>query len=148
MKKIIYRIKATGKISHDGDYDEYFRRCIKMSEKELLENIAEFNRKDLADGEDDAFACKDHHRRLYFKADADGYQQYPHQTQQPLLPIRVIGDPLDRPHAKICKIPEEKCNRQLHKLDRVIFFPQYQNLQENKHAVHNDRRSPHCKRSK
>ena len=44
MKKIIYRIKATGKISHDSDYDEYFRRCIKMSEKELLENIAEFNR--------------------------------------------------------------------------------------------------------
>ena len=44
MKKIIYRIKATGKISHDGDYDEYFRRCIKMSEKELLETITEFNR--------------------------------------------------------------------------------------------------------
>lgn len=44
MKKIIYRIKATGKISHDSDYDEYFRRCIKMDEKELLENITEFNR--------------------------------------------------------------------------------------------------------
>ena len=44
MKKIIYRVKATGKISHDSDYDEYFRRCIKMSEKELLETITEFNR--------------------------------------------------------------------------------------------------------
>lgn len=29
MKKIIYRIKATGKISHDSDYDEYFRPCYK-----------------------------------------------------------------------------------------------------------------------
>ena len=44
MKKIIYRIKATGKISHDGDYDEFFRRCQRLSEKELLETITEFNR--------------------------------------------------------------------------------------------------------
>ena len=44
MKKIIYRVKATGKISHDGDYDEYIRRCIRMSEEELAENMTEFNR--------------------------------------------------------------------------------------------------------
>ena len=45
MKKIIYRVKATGKISHDGDYDEYLRRCAKMSEKKLLEMINAFNEK-------------------------------------------------------------------------------------------------------
>ena len=45
MKKIIYRVKATGKISHDSDYDECFRRYTRLSEKELLEMIAEFNEK-------------------------------------------------------------------------------------------------------
>lgn len=45
MRKIIYRVKATGKISHDSDYDEYFRRCVRMSEKELAEMITEFNEK-------------------------------------------------------------------------------------------------------
>lgn len=45
MKKIIYRVKATGKISHDSDYNEYFRCCCRMSEKELLETITEFNEK-------------------------------------------------------------------------------------------------------
>ena len=45
MKKIIYRVKATGKISHDGDYDEYLRRCDRMSEEELAEMITAFNEK-------------------------------------------------------------------------------------------------------
>ena len=45
MKKIIYRVKATGKISHDSDYDEYFRRCVKMSEEELVEIMTAFNEK-------------------------------------------------------------------------------------------------------
>lgn len=45
MKKIIYRIKATGKISHDGDYDEYLRRCVRMSEEELVEEMTAFNEK-------------------------------------------------------------------------------------------------------
>lgn len=45
MKKIIYRVKATGKISHDGDYDEYFRCCERLSEKELAETITAFNEK-------------------------------------------------------------------------------------------------------
>lgn len=45
MKKIIYRVKATGKISHDNDYDEYLRRCDRISEKELLEMITAFNEK-------------------------------------------------------------------------------------------------------
>lgn len=46
MKKIIYRVKATGKISHDGEYDEYFRFwCNKLSEKELAERITAFNEK-------------------------------------------------------------------------------------------------------
>lgn len=45
MKKIIYRVKATGKISHDGNYEEYLRRCDRMSEEELVEMIAAFNEK-------------------------------------------------------------------------------------------------------
>lgn len=45
MKKIIYRVKATGKISHDSDYDEYFRRCYKVSEKKIAEMITAFNEK-------------------------------------------------------------------------------------------------------
>ena len=46
MKKIIYRVKATGKISHDGEYDEYFRFwCNILSEKELAERITAFNEK-------------------------------------------------------------------------------------------------------
>ena len=45
MKKIIYRIKTTGKISHDSDYDEYLRRCAKMSEKKLQEMTNAFNEK-------------------------------------------------------------------------------------------------------
>lgn len=45
MKKIIYRVVATGKISHDGDYDEYLRRCDRMSEEELAEMITAFNEK-------------------------------------------------------------------------------------------------------
>ena len=46
MKKIIYRVKATGKISHDSDYDEYFRFwCNTLSEKELAERITAFNEK-------------------------------------------------------------------------------------------------------
>ena len=45
MKKIIYRVKATGKISHDGNYEEYLRRCLKMSEEELVENMTAFNEK-------------------------------------------------------------------------------------------------------
>lgn len=45
MKKIIYRVKATGKISHDGDYDEYLRRCDRMSEEELAERMTAFNEK-------------------------------------------------------------------------------------------------------
>lgn len=44
MKKVIYRVKATGKISHDGDYDEYLRCCNRMSEEEFAEMITEFNR--------------------------------------------------------------------------------------------------------
>lgn len=46
MKKIIYRVKATGKISHDGEYDEYFRFWRNtLSEKELAERITAFNEK-------------------------------------------------------------------------------------------------------
>lgn len=45
MKKIIYRVKATGKISHDSDYDGYFRRCYKVSEEKIAEMITSFNEK-------------------------------------------------------------------------------------------------------
>lgn len=45
MKKIIYRVKATGKISHDSDYDGYFRRCYKESEEKIAEMITSFNEK-------------------------------------------------------------------------------------------------------
>lgn len=41
MKKIIYRVRATGKISHDGDYDEYLRRC--KTEQALVDNLTKFN---------------------------------------------------------------------------------------------------------
>ena len=45
MKKIIYRFRATGKISHDGNYEEYLRRRDIMSEKALAERITAFNKK-------------------------------------------------------------------------------------------------------
>lgn len=41
MKRIIYRSKETGKISHDGDYDEYLRRC--KTEQALVDNLTKFN---------------------------------------------------------------------------------------------------------
>ena len=43
MKKIIYRVKATGKISHDGDYEDYLRAF--HSEELLDKKIIEYNRK-------------------------------------------------------------------------------------------------------
>lgn len=45
MKKIIFRYKITGRISHDSDYDEYLRRCVRMSEEELMEIMTAFNEK-------------------------------------------------------------------------------------------------------
>lgn len=41
MKKIIYRVKATGKISHDVNYDEYLRY---YSEEQIAAKIIEYNR--------------------------------------------------------------------------------------------------------
>lgn len=41
MKKIIYRVKATGKISHDGDYDAYLRTY--KTEKAIVDGITKFN---------------------------------------------------------------------------------------------------------
>ena len=40
MKKIIYRVKATGKISHDVNYDEYLRY---YSEEQIAAKINEYN---------------------------------------------------------------------------------------------------------
>ena len=41
MKKIIYRVQATGKISHDVNYDEYLRY---FSEEQIAAKINEYNR--------------------------------------------------------------------------------------------------------
>lgn len=43
MKKIIYRNKATGKISHDGDYEDYLQTF--HDEELLAKKIIEYNRK-------------------------------------------------------------------------------------------------------
>ncbi len=42
MKKIIYRVKATGKISNDGNYEDYLRAF--HSEELIAEKINEYNR--------------------------------------------------------------------------------------------------------
>lgn len=42
MKKIIYRVKATGKISHDGEYEDFLRAF--RSEELIAEKINTFNR--------------------------------------------------------------------------------------------------------
>lgn len=41
MKKIIYRVVTTGKISHDVNYDEYLRY---YSDEQLVAKINEYNR--------------------------------------------------------------------------------------------------------
>lgn len=41
MKKIIYRVRATGKISHDGDYYAYLRTY--KTEKAIVDGITKFN---------------------------------------------------------------------------------------------------------
>lgn len=42
MKKIIYRDRATGKISHDGNYEDYLR--VFHSEEQVAVKIAAFNK--------------------------------------------------------------------------------------------------------
>lgn len=42
MKKIIYRVKATGKISFDGNYEDYLRTF--HSEELIAEKINTYNR--------------------------------------------------------------------------------------------------------
>lgn len=42
MKKIIYRVKATGKISHDIDYEDYLRAF--RSKEKVAEKINTYNR--------------------------------------------------------------------------------------------------------
>ena len=42
MKKIIYRVRATGKISHDGNYEDYLRAF--HSDELIAEEINEYNK--------------------------------------------------------------------------------------------------------
>ena len=42
MKKIIYRVKATGKISHDGNYEDYLRAF--HGEELIAEKINKYHR--------------------------------------------------------------------------------------------------------
>ena len=43
MKKIIYRVESTGRISHDVNYDEYLRY---FSEEQIAAKINEYNREE------------------------------------------------------------------------------------------------------
>lgn len=110
--------------------------------------MPEPDRKDFADRKDHALPRKDHNSGFYFQADSHGDQKDPDQTDDPLLPVRMVGDPLNCPYAKVRQISEEERHRKLHELDRMIILSQDEDLEQDKNAVHCDRRRSHAQRRK
>ena len=105
-------------------------------------------REDFADCKHYALACQHDNTCFDFEAHSHSHQNDADHTDDPLLPVCMAYDPLYRPYAEIGQISEKEGYRELHQLDRMIIFPQDQDLQKNKYTVHDDRGCSDCKRCK
>ena len=99
-------------------------------------HCAERNRRDLDDGENESLSGEGDDAGGDLTAHAETDESNADQAQCPLLPIRRIGDITDDPQRKIRYHAKYQRDRQLHKLHELILTAQDEDLQGNKHTVH------------